>query len=275
MTEGKEDLAAIVNKLTVPEGEVVAIVHPDIANAIYRAWKYKSTGEIIKDDSRFVPDKSTHTDRVNSILAKNNIKVGNTYMGMYGAIGEIELTMAGGDPSLVGVVHVPKPIFPIVELFGGGPEALKDFYKDFFKQTEGNEWKGNEWNIREQHSDLDVEQFQGIPFIFPQGYNWKLEKIRAKVFDDGRPLEQQVTDYESAVKRFIARLDQYIQTLNPAAAGSSVTPDSTKIYFEKLQTGEVKMPGSYIKKASEIAGSSRILVPPSTISTKPTPRGNG
>ncbi len=237
---------SIENKLTVNGGEVVAVVHPDIAKAIHDSRTYKgkiggTLSYLVGEEWALTSKGIEKTEGPDS--RDGSVKVGKTYLGLYGSIGEVDLFKPyAGIVSLVGVVHIPKQILPLIGVFKD-EKGVTEFYESFFKQTEGDEWKGNQWNIKVKECEVDVNKVKGLPFISEKGYNWKVEKVRNDIFEDGRPIEDQLVEYELAVKKFIIRLDEYIHNLNPITAGKKITPEAAKVHYNKLQKGEVKMIG--------------------------------
>ena len=256
-------LSALEQKLILPNNEVVAVMHPAIAKAVHQSRIYWDTrdsengrhqggeDDYLLNPAQFSPDRAKRTagpDYQYMLDKKLNnsygIKVGTTFLGMYGAIGEVNLIW---ESELVGVVHIPKELFQFVESFQRQEDVAR-FYREFFKQTEGDEWKGRQWNIKAKESRIDLEKVVNVPFILPQ-YNWKVEKVRRSILEDGRPLEEQVADYESAVKRFIQRLDQYVHSLFPGAALIPITHEYAKLHYNRLQSGQISLAGMFPSKS--------------------------
>lgn len=226
--------------LVLGEGEVVATIEPYTADILHKAREYSRK----ERDSRTLVDNPHGQGRncVGPEGDKNTLKVGRSFLGFYGAVGEVNLFMPStSNPSLAGIVHIPQKTFPLIELMAG-EDGLRAFYRDFFSQTEGKEWEGRRWNIRELYSKFKPDEIKGIPFASPDNYNWKLEKTQSQIFEDGRPLELQVTDYEGAVKRFITRLDSHVHSLNPRSTGP-IDYNLAKQRFADLQQPNVKLIG--------------------------------
>lgn len=234
-------LAGIEKKIILASDARVAILHPAVAEAVYRHMTFRSFDEPIKGDSTLpYPVRASHAE-TGSLEKGNYIKAGQTYIGIYGALGEVLLEESPADEekvSLTGIVHVPQKIFPLVE-FLKGADGMRRFIDEFFGQTQGTEWKGRLWNIREQHSYVDVNAISGLPFLAAEGYCFKIEKVRRRIFSDGRPLEQQVIEYEQAVKDFIQRIDDYIFAINPFSPGTELTHDMAHLYYQQLEHGKM------------------------------------
>ena len=225
----------IESKLILPKGEVVAIVEPELASALYHATTHTIDKPATKSSGSGT--SNTSSPRRES-YSENNIKTGNTYIGLYGAIGVVEITRPYTSVvSLVGTVHIPKQTFPLVELIKGAQDT-EQFYHDFFRHTDDSEWKDKHWNIRDHHSTIDREQVDAA-FIHDRGYHWKIEKVANDIFKDKRPFEQQLKEYEQAVKQFITRLDHYVHMLNPR--NDPITPEYAQLRFTKLQIGNMPM----------------------------------
>lgn len=253
------ELSALEQKLILPDNEVVAVVHPAIAQAIHASLIYWDTRDREKgrhegnEDDYLLDPAKIRQDRAKKtagpdyygpffdIKKINNCygtKVGSTFLGLYGVIGEVDLVP---DSELVGVAHIPKEVFQIVEAYQK-QDNLARFYREFFRQTEGNEWKGRQWNIKVKESRINLESVGNLPFISPV-YNWKVEKIRGNILEDGRPLEEQVADYEAALKRFIQRLDAHVHFLFPGTTLIPITPEYAKIHYARLQSGQISLAG--------------------------------
>lgn len=238
---GGDALAGIEQKIMLASDSRVATLHPAVAEAIYRHMKFRSLDEPIKgDDTLPIPARASHAET--SALEKGHyVKVGQTHVGIYGALGEVLLEESPADEekvSLTGLVHVPQKIFPLVE-FLKGADGMRRFIDEFFTQTKGTEWKGRTWNIRKQHSYIDVSAIPGVLFLAAEGYCFKIEKVRRRIFNDGRPLEQQVAEYEQAVKDFIQRIDNYVFSINPFSPGTELTHDIARIHYEQMEQGQM------------------------------------
>ena len=229
------DITTIENKLILPENEVVAVVHQDIARAIYAARTIKDLkfGEHVQFDG-YVPD--THDLYRACMRAERHVKVGQTYVGIFGTIGEVELGSEYTSANLIGMVHIPRQLLPFVEIF---VDDMKGFYKEFFGQVQGGDWRGGIWNIKQAESSIDAPDLEELSFVSKRGYYWKLEKAKSDIFEDGRPLEEQVTDYETAVKGFIKRLDAYVAQFQPNC--QDITHETAKAHYDNLQRGDVRL----------------------------------
>ena len=254
-----EDLGAIVNKLTLPEGETVALVHPELANAIYKGLR------LIVQDKPTITTEGVHIrimegkyrvsdvpelDSINPFSIDNqgdrienqNVHLGQMYYGHFGETSYVEMIMQRGKPKLVGIVHFPQKIIPLVEILTDEKE-FKEFYKDFFSESQGERWRGYIWDPRAHPSVLTDEKVIGLGFV-RKNYYWKLEKTPSDIFgDENRNLDSQVKSVEEEIRTFIKRMDDYIARRLERLTGRpfEITPETARLHYQNMQSGQQKM----------------------------------
>ena len=150
-----EDLEGITNKLTVRENDVLAVVHPKIAQSIHDGIELITKDEpfvqtsdvrIRPYEGRYMVIDSINTDSAIPISTDESGKPTNKYpnklssemiYGFFGEIGYVDLIQQKGFPKLIGIVHIPRRL---VYLIGAakGDEGIENFYNEFCNETEGN-----------------------------------------------------------------------------------------------------------------------------------------
>ena len=248
------ELSDIVDKLRTPEGEVIATLHPDIANFIHSNIHLDIPGDVHEEmvdtggvetrvmDGKYqfkdVPAKEDYSV-TSTNPADKNVRISEMYHGFFGEIGYVDMIIQNGRPKLVGVVHMPRRILPLVE-FAVGERGLEQFYKEFARETQGEQWKGYQWNLRNHRSNLKLPEELGF---VNEHFFWKLEKPVSDVFTQGKYLPEQAAEYTGAIKSFMQRLDIKVAEYLSKVTGKRVdiTPEHAKIHYDSIQSGKIKM----------------------------------
>lgn len=251
-----EDLESITNKLTIKENDVLAVVHPRIAQAVHDGIELITTrepslmGPEVKEQKM---EKYMYVDRPNEealipISTDGSGNPTNKYpnrlasemiYGYFGEIGYVDMIQQRGSPRLIGIVHIPRRLVYFIGAMEGD-EGLETFYKEFCKETKGDRWKNHRWNLQAHPTKIEKEVIKGLP-IEGEQYYWKIEKSESDIFKDGRPLPDQIVDYKTTVRDFIRRLDNHVWRLQPEInPDDKITPDVAKQRFEQINKGKVK-----------------------------------
>ncbi len=248
------DLESIANKLTVREGDVVAVVHPTIAQAVHDGIRLATTGDPtimnpevkpkpyegrymvvdVPDTESLIPVSTDEHGKPTSEYP--NRLAGEMVLGYFGEIGYVDMIQQRGSPRLIGIVHIPRRL---VYLIGAikGDEGLERFYEEFCRETEGDRWKGYRWNLQAHPTELNSDALKGLP-IEQESYYWKIEKGESDIFKNARPVAEQIGDYETAVRSFVTKLDNHIWMLQRGMSPDAViTPEAAQARFGALKIG--------------------------------------
>lgn len=252
-----DNLESIVNKLSVQDGEVLAVIHPKIAQAVHDGIRLATTGDPslmgpevkprLYEEKYMVVD---HPDEESLIPVSTDVSgkptnkypnrlAGEMIYGFFGEIGYVDMIQQRGSPRLIGIVHVPRRL---VYLIGAmeGDIGLERFYKEFCKETEGARWREYRWNLQSHPTEFNPDVIKGLP-IEGEQYFWKIEKAESDMFKDVRALPEQIATYEATVRNFIIRLDNHVWRMRPGAAPDEViTPEMARDRFAAIQRGTVK-----------------------------------
>jgi len=252
-----EDLESITDKLTVREDDVLAVVHPRIAQVVHdgitlvTSDKPMISGPEVKArpyEGRYMFSDSPQEESLIPVSTNQDGRPTKEYpntlasemvYGFFGGMGYVDLIQQRGSPRLIGIVHVPRKL---VYLIGAleGDNGLEEFYKQFCMETEGDRWKNHRWNLQSHPTEVDKEVLRMLP-IEGEQYYWKIEKPESDMFKDGRPIPEQIAEYVATVRDFIRRLDNHVYSIRPGGSlEDTITPDMAKVRFEAIQRGDVK-----------------------------------
>lgn len=248
------ELSDIVDKLSVPDDETIAVVHPDVANIIHKNFRLGEPAEFDKamiETSRVptrvmegrYPFKDKPHEYTYSVRSTNpedkNVRLSNMLYGIFGEIGYVDMIIQNGRPQLVGIVHMPRRILPLVE-FAVGESGLEQFFNDFARETEGEKWQGYQWNLRNHKSEIKVPEELGF---VKEHFFWKLEKSATDIFKQGKFLPEQVAEYADAIKSFMQRLDLRVAEYLSKVTGKEmdINPEYAKAHYAAIQSGKLKM----------------------------------
>ncbi|GEM_PF-6302842 len=215
--------------LVVPEEGVLAVAGRETALAIYAGIK---------------PDKHDYDPR-------SNLLVSETYVGIYGAVGRVELTNGNAEVHLVGVVYIPKECVQLVQLICTDKD-YEAFLFQFFGKT--CDWRQTKTDLNAQSASVDAAVKGEIPFLSGKGYYFVIRRPESYDFEnrlphqkgafaDGRPLPEQVRELEELVTATIRALDEKLQSLDPRAAGTEITPEYAAQRYTSMTGGRAIVAG--------------------------------
>ena len=240
--------------LVVPEGQVVAIVHPQVAEAIYEGMNYlkpENGGETQRPLFLGGNSISIQKNQDGKTIMRQNpgtLLAGETVLGVYGAVGQVYVTRTHNDATLSGAVYIPRRVLQMAQL------ALDDdgLYAELLKNIGREEVEGNPfsydarsrgsrqvvWDITSQTVDLDQTLVGNVPFL-QKGYYWKVQSPDTSIFDNPiRNLDEQVRACTDILKDYISQFDAYIAAIDPRRRGEEITPDIAREAF----TGQKSLP---------------------------------
>lgn len=253
-----ENPGNIEDKLILRENDVLAVVNPGIASTLHDGIRLLTTskpalsGPDVKarpyEGKYMVVDSPEHeslipvsTDDAGNPTAKYpNTLASEMMYGFFGEIGYVDLIQQRGTPRLIGIVHVPRKLVYFIGALQGD-SGLEDFYKTFCKETEGSRWAGYIWDLKAHPTQFDESALGSLP-IDKEQYYWKIEKSERDIFTDRKPLTAQITDYVSAIREFMTKVDNYVYGLMPGLpTGSMITSDIAKARFMAIRDGNVRL----------------------------------
>ena len=245
------------SKLILRENDVLAVVNPRVAQVVHDGIRLATTSDPslmgpevkpklyegkymvvdIPEDESLIP---VSTDQSGNPTSKYPNRLASEMVyGFFGEIGYVDMVQQRGSPRLIGIVHIPRRL---VYLIGAmkGDGGLERFYKEFCMEQEGDRWKQHRWNLQSHPTEFDKKVLQALP-IEGEQYYWKIEKTESDVFKDGRPLIEQLADYQATVREFVTRLDNHIWRLRPDASPTdAITPEIARERFTAIQQGNLK-----------------------------------